>query len=95
MPGSWTGKSANTSNISIAMTEESSPPRFRIGERVWAPNGEPRVVTSMRWCRFIPPDSDPDESYESFPWGWAVGTVHPDDDSVKGEGHERYYELRY
>jgi hypothetical protein len=64
-------------------------PRFRVGDAVWALNGEPRIVTGMRWSRSMKRNED-DPDF----WGWVLDTVHPDDPECKGTGFEGFYRAR-
>lgn len=68
-----------------------TPPRFQVGDPVWAPNGEPRVVTGRRWGQV---QAVHGERQRWQPWGWVLDTVHPDDPECKGRGFEPHYRLR-
>lgn len=62
-------------------------PRFAIGERVVAYNGEPRVVVGMNWTHEMLKEGQVEPMY----WGWCLETVHPDDPNCKGTGFEEFY----
>lgn len=57
------------------------PPRFKVGDAVFAPNGQPRIITSMRWSM----------AQNVRYWGWSLLTVHPDDPTCIGQGFEDGY----
>lgn len=71
---------------------EPTAPKFKVGDAVTAPNGQPRVVTGMRWDHQYLADEAPipDPMY----WGWVLDTVHPDDPSYEGGGFEEGYTPR-
>lgn len=87
------------------MTADPTPtlPKFAIGSLVWSYNGQPRIVTSMRWTAAMkrsPEDVEagaatglphPDEPDV---YGWALDTVDPDDPTCKGGGFEETYRPR-
>lgn len=87
------------------MTTDPNPSvaRFKVGDSVWAFNGQPRIVTGMRWCAAMKRDAedvaagiatglaDPDAPDL---WGWSLDTVDPDDPSCVGTGFEESYRPR-
>ena len=64
-------------------------PRFAVGDRVWAFNGQPRVVRGVRWgpCQ-------PTRSNREITWHWWLDTAHPDDPGCRGCGPEEAYAPR-
>lgn len=68
---------------------ERPPPRFAAGDPVTAFNGEPRVVTGVRWGHSAPTRGCPE-----ITWHWWLDTAHPDDPKCKGCGPEEYYTPR-
>ena len=64
-------------------------PHFQVGDRVIAPNGEPRIVLGMKWTYGLP---NADE-WEKIPeWGWCIRTAHPDEPTKYiGQGFEDGY----
>lgn len=61
-------------------------PRFKVGDEVWAFNGQPRVVTAVRWDHCVP-----NRASREITWHWWLGTVHPDNPECKGAGAEENY----
>ena len=69
--------------------EPIPPPRFRAGDPVWAYNGEPRIVTAVKWDHSQPTRANP-----RITWHWWLRTVHPDDPTCIGQGAESTYQPR-
>lgn len=61
-------------------------PLFKVGDRVWAFNGQPRIVTGVRWGHCVP-----SRACGQITWHWWLDTVHPDDPEFKGVGAEENY----
>lgn len=60
-------------------------PMYRVGDKVIAPNGQPRMVTGMKWshARW--------QKGVHQTWGWWLDTVDPNDTKCKGCGYESDY----
>lgn len=74
------------------LTPTSPAPRWAIGDAVWSYNGEPRVVTGMKWAQAMRRKDEPRD--HEPPWCWFIDTVHPDDPSCVGTGDEWTYSKR-
>lgn len=74
------------------LTPAPPPPQFKVGDAVWAFNGEPRIVTGMQWAQAMRRTDQPID-YEPR-WCWFLDTVDPDDATCKGCGSEGTYHPR-
>lgn len=80
------------SKLTPFLTPVAPTPRFKVGDPVWAFNGEPRLVTGMSWAQAMRRNDQPID--HEPPWCWFLDTVDPDDPACKGCGPESAYRPR-
>ena len=66
-------------------------PIWKIGDKVAALNGEPRIITGMSWNYCM---ANMYQRQSKMPWVWFVDTVHPELEKEIGCGWEGSYKAR-